>query len=159
VINVSWANAVRFARWLSSETGKTYRLPSEAEWEYAARSGGKEEKWAGTSREPELGEYAWYKANSGAKTQPVGSKRPSGLGLYDMSGSVWEWVQDWWNETYDGAPTDGKAWLQGGGGGERVIRGGSWDGRARDLRASFRLRCSPISSSTDIGFRLARDLD
>jgi formylglycine-generating enzyme required for sulfatase activity len=111
VIMVAWNDAVEYAKCLSAQTGKHYRLPTESEWEFAARSGGKEERWAGTSSQQELGEYAWYKANSGSKTQPVGGKKSNGLGLYDMSGNVCEWVQ-----TKDDL-------LLGGG---RVGRGGSW---------------------------------
>lgn len=115
MINVSLADALEYANWLSEQTSKRYRLPTEAEWEYAARSGGKEERWAGTSRDEELGEYAWYQANSGGKTQSVGGKKPNSIGLYDMSGNVWEWVQDWLNKNYEGAPSDGRAWFREGG--------------------------------------------
>jgi formylglycine-generating enzyme required for sulfatase activity len=159
VIKVSWNDAVEYAKWLSAQTGKGYRLPSEAEWEYVARSGGKEERWAGTSREQELGKYAWYQANSGGKTQPVGGKDPNGLGLYDMSGNVWEWVQDKWHENYEGgAPTDGRAWSEVGGRGQRVYRGGSWGTSPEHLRASYRDADSPGSLCNYIGFRLARDM-
>ena len=81
--NVCYTKLLR--EWLSQQTGKRYRLPTEAEWEYAARSGGKKEKWAGTSVEEKLVDYAWYDDNSGSKTHPVGEKEPNGLGLYDMS--------------------------------------------------------------------------
>jgi formylglycine-generating enzyme len=125
-------------RWLSEQTGKRYRLPSEAEWEYAARSSGKDEFWAGTSDESKLSEYAVFGTTKG--TEPVGTKKPNGLGLYDMSGNVWEWVEDCWHGDYNGAPTDGRPWKEENGGecGRRVIRGGSWDDRPGDLRSSFR---------------------
>jgi formylglycine-generating enzyme required for sulfatase activity len=161
VINVSWNDAVEYARWLSAETGKRYRLPSEAEWEYAARSGGKEERWAGTSREQELNKYAWYHANRGDKTQPVGGKKSNGLGLFDMSGNVWEWVQDCWHGSYHGAPTDGSAWRQENDGdcGLRVIRGGSWYSVADELLVSGRGQGEIGDCTNIIGFRLAQDLD
>jgi Sulfatase-modifying factor enzyme 1 len=125
-------------RWLSEQTGKRYRLPSEAEWEYSARSSGKDEFWAGTSDESKLSEYAVFGTTKG--TEPVGTKKPNGLGLYDMSGNVWEWVEDCWHGDYNGAPTDGRPWKVENGGecGRRVIRGGSWDDRPGDLRSSFR---------------------
>ena len=155
-INVSWDDAVEYAKWLSQQTGKRYRLPSEAEWEYAARSGGKDETWAGTSQEQELGEFAWYEDNSSGKNHPVGSKRPNGLGLYDMSGNVWEWVQDSWHENYNGAPANGVAW-EDKTGDRRVIRGGSWDGKPWALRSSFRYGNFPFTRGY-IGFRLVQDL-
>jgi len=157
VINVSWEDAVAYAAWFSKQTGKRYRLPSEAEWEYAARSGGKEEKWAGTATERELGDYAWYGENSGRKTHPVGEKKPNGLWLYDMSGNVWEWVQDNWHDSYEGAPDDGSAW-ESGHSGPRVIRGGSWFVEPGLVRAAIRFRGTPDIRFDGIGFRLAQDL-
>jgi len=104
VINVSWEDARDFAIWLSKQTGKRYRLPTEAEWEYTARSGGKDEIWAGTSDEKQLAEYAVFNKSH---TEPVGSRKPNVLELYDMSGNVWEWVEDCWHNDYKEAPTDG----------------------------------------------------
>lgn len=128
VINVSWEDAKAYAKWLSQETDQRYRLPTESEWEYAARSIAinKDEIWAGTSEEAQLKEYVVYEAKN---TEPVGSKKANGLDLYDMSGNVWEWVEDCWHENYRGAPTDGSPWLQSEGGGcrLRVIRGGAWN--------------------------------
>ena len=125
VINVSWYDAVAYAKWLSQQTGKPYRLPTEAEWEYAARSGGQAKVWAGTSDQAQLKEYAVYGTD---RTEPVGGKKPNGLGLYDMSGNVFEWVEDCWHENYQGASADGSAWLRVNDSdcGRRVIRGGSW---------------------------------
>ena len=106
-------------------TGKRYRLPTEAEWEYAARSGSKDDIYAGTSEENQLPTYAVYNQRG---TSPVGAKKPNGLGLYDMSGNVWEWVEDCLHGSYRGAPRDGSAWLDADGGdcSGRVLRGGSW---------------------------------
>ncbi|CAG0993994.1 Formylglycine-generating enzyme [Geobacteraceae bacterium] len=157
VINVSWYKAVAYAEWLSQQTGKRYRLPSEAEWEYAARSGGRNEKWAGTSSVGELGDYAWYEKNSVCRTHPVGKKKPNGLGLYDMSGNVSEWVNDFWDENYVGAPSDGAAW-QTGNFGCRVLRGGSWSLRALWVRSVFRSKFPTDSWGNFVGFRLAREM-
>ncbi|MCA9423221.1 MAG: SUMF1/EgtB/PvdO family nonheme iron enzyme, partial [Nitrospira sp.] len=123
VINVSWDDAQTYATWLSQATGKLYRLPSEGEWEYAARNGSNQETWAGTLEESELGNYAVF---GGDKTAKVGSKQPNEFGLYDLSGNVWEWVEDCWHDNYIEAPKDGAPWLEGGGGdcGRRVFRGG-----------------------------------
>ena len=122
VDRVSWNDAQEFIAKLNKRSNKIYRLPTEAEWEYAARSCGQKEKYAGTNNEEEVGEYAWNSTNT-EDTQPVGLKKPNHIGLYDMSGNVWEWVQDWYAEGYykispkknPTGPSTGK-W--------RVLRGG-----------------------------------
>ena len=111
VINVSWEDARDYAEWLLGQTGGRYRLPTEAEWEYAAKIGGENEIWAGTSHSKDLAGYSVF---SKGQTEPVGSRKPNGIGLHDMSGNVWEWVEDCWHENYDGAPKDGSAWLEAG---------------------------------------------
>ena len=158
VINVSWDDAKAYAAWLSQQTGKAYRLPTEAEWEYAARSGGKPDVWAGTSDAKQLPDYAVYNTN---RTEPVGGKKPNGLGLNDMSGNVWEWVEDCWHDNYEGAPTDGSAWEDTSKGdcGQRVLRGGSWFTDPVDLRASFRFRVNPDTRNILLGFRLVQDMN
>lgn len=159
VINVSWMDAQNYANWLSQQTGKHYRLPTEAEWEYAARSiaMNKDEKWAGTSQEEHLDQYAVFQID---RTSLVGGKKPNTLSLYDMSGNVWEWVEDCRHVTYKGAPSDGSAWLEANGGdcGQRVYRGGSYDGRPRDLRTSDRNWSYAALQIGNVGFRLVRDL-
>jgi formylglycine-generating enzyme required for sulfatase activity len=162
VINVSWDDATAYADRLSAQTGQRYRyrLPTESEWEYAARSGAKQEAWAGTSEESELEKYAVFAQNSGGRTAEVGSKQANEVGLHDLSGNVWEWVEDCVHATYEGAPKDGSAWLEANGGncGGRVIRGGSWDFDPVYLRASLRLRFIAGDRLSLIGFRLAQDL-
>ena len=155
VINVSWNDAVAYAKWLSHATGKFYRLPTEVEWEYAARSGGKDDIWSGTSNEEHLAEYAVV-----GLTEPVGSRKPNGLGLHDMSGNVWEWVEDCWHINYDGAPTDGSGWLEVNGGdcAQRVLRGGSGGDRPLSLRSSHRFSYNADFRIFAIGFRLAQDI-
>jgi formylglycine-generating enzyme required for sulfatase activity/energy-coupling factor transporter ATP-binding protein EcfA2 len=154
VINVSWEDAVAYCEWLSKRTEKVYRLPTEAEWEYAARSGGKEDIWAGTSKETELGEYAWYEKNSGGKAHPVGMKKPNSLGLYDMSGNVWQWCSDWYADYQDvGVVRDP---VGPDSGSSRVIRGGSWYDSAGHCRSAYRVRSTPDYRDVYLGFRLAR---
>ncbi|MDF0676652.1 MAG: SUMF1/EgtB/PvdO family nonheme iron enzyme [Nitrospira sp.] len=157
VVTVSWNDAQAYAQWLSQQTGKRYRLPTEAEWEYAARSGGQDQTWAGTSEESQLKKYAVYEAN---KTEPVGSKQPNGLGLYDMSGNVWEWVEDCQHWDYEGAPSDGSAWLATNGGdcNRRAIRGGAWDNIPVGLRTSSRNWSLTDYRFNFLGFRLVQDL-
>jgi formylglycine-generating enzyme required for sulfatase activity len=141
--NVGWSDVRDFIRKLNAKSGDKYRLPTEAEWEYAARSGGRNEKWAGTSGEDELGQYAWFDKNSDKKTHPVGQKRPNGLGLYDMSGNVEEWVHDNYIEMYynhenyyNNSPRNNP---QGPVSGPyRVLRGGSWFLDAGSARTSSR---------------------
>jgi len=161
VINVSWEDAVNYAKWLSQATGSRYRLPTESEWEYAARSRGKDEIWAGTSDQEQLGNYAWFNSNSAGRTQLVGTKTPNALGLKDMSGNVWEWVEDCWHDDYNNAPTNGSAWLEGNGGncGVRLRRGGGWTDSPISLRSSSRNWYSADTRSTLIGFRLAQDIN
>ena len=150
-----------YAKWLSEETGRRYRLPTEAEWEYAARSGGKDEIWSGTSDKEQLADYAWFNMNSTGSTQPVGTKKSNGLGLKDMNGNVWEWVEDCWHDDYNNAPTDGSAWLEENGGncGIRLRRGGAWTNSPPSLRSTSRNWYSADTRSTLIGFRLAQDVD
>jgi formylglycine-generating enzyme required for sulfatase activity len=153
IINVTWVQALVYCHWLSQKTGDHYRLPTEAEWEYAARSGGKKEKWAGTSSESSLGSYAWYTSNSGSTTHPVGQKQPNELGLYDMNGNVWEWCSDWYGSYPSGSVTNPTVPSSGA---NRAICGGSWNNGAGRLRCAFRYDLSPADRYHDIGFRLAK---
>ena len=157
VINVSWDDAVAYAKWLSQATGKRYRLPTESEWEYAARSRGKDEILAGTSDEKELADFAVFGT---LQTALVGGKKPNALGLHDMRGNVWEWVEDCWHSDYYEAPTDGSAWLKAklGNCGQRVIRGGSWNDYPGNLRVPLRSQDPTNHRSTNLGFRLVQDI-
>jgi len=155
VINVSWEDAVVYAAWLSEQTGKQYRLPNEAEWEYAARAD-TQTRWCFGDDESALGEYAWYSQNAGRKTQPVGKLKPNPWGLYDVHGNVWEWVQDCWHDSYTGAPDDGVPW-ESGDCDRRVLRGGSWCNLPEDLRSAYRYRYTLDYRDFYLGFRLAQD--
>jgi formylglycine-generating enzyme required for sulfatase activity len=140
-------------------TDKKYRLPTEAEWEYAAGGGASNRtKWAGTDSEIALDDYAWYNNNSDIETHPVKEKLPNALGLYDMSGNVWEWCEDDSHDNYEGVPTDGSAWVDSQRSSERVVRGGSWGSFASYTRAACRGSYSPDSRLINIGFRLALSL-
>ncbi len=155
VINVSWDDAKAYCAWLSQKTGKNYRLPSEAEWEYAAGGGAlNRTKWAGTNDESSLGEYAVYLSNSGSKTASVKSKKPNALGLYDMSGNVWEWCEDDWHGSYNGMPKDGSAWVDNLRGSYRVLRGGSWNNYPYFCRVAYRYYNYPTDRDSYLGFRL-----
>jgi len=153
VENVSWNDVQEFIRRLNQRSGKSYRLPTEAEWEYAARSGGRNEKWAGTSSESELADYAWYYNNSSYHSHPVGQKKPNGLGLYDMTGNVWEWMSDWYEEGYYArSPKDEP---QGSATGQtRSLRGGFWGDLPRLVRVSRRISVAPTGHAPGYGFRL-----
>ncbi len=153
VENISWQDAMRFIKRLNSKTGKDFRLPSESEWEYACRAGGNDEYCGGRN----VGKFAWYLFNAGAKTHAVKQKMPNAWGLYDMSGNVWEWTQDCWNNNYNGAPTDGSAWT-GGDCGSRVLRGGSWSDSQEFLRAANRSESTIGKRDAEFGFRIARTL-
>ena len=152
VEQVSWNDAVAFIERLNERNdGFIYRLPTEAEWEYACRAGTTDD-YAG---EPEA--IAWYNDNSAGKTHVVGTKLPNAFGLFDMLGNVWEWCADWYHDDYAGAPADGSAWLSGGEQTHRVLRGGSWDYSAQTLRSSFRNRNCPDFRLNDNGFRLCAE--
>jgi len=149
---VSWEEAVEFCRKLSEKTGKTLRLPTEAEWEYACRAGTKTRFSFGDSASA-LGDYAWYGSNSGNKTHPVGQKKPNAWGLYDMHGNVWEWCADWYGSYPSGSLTD----PQGPGSGSlRVVRGGSWRLNVTDdFRCAYRDDLGPPFRLGIHGFRCA----
>jgi formylglycine-generating enzyme required for sulfatase activity len=154
VDTVSWDEVQLFLLKLSQKTGKKYRLPSEAEWEYAARANTTTEYFWGDN--PQLAsDYAWHSGNSERQTQPVGLLKPNLFGLYDTMGNVWEWTDDCWNLNYIGAPTDGSAWLKSDCY-SRVSRGGSREVGFRYLRSTLRYFRSAIERDGVIGFRVAR---
>ena len=124
VENVSWDDATEFTNRLSQKTGKQYRLPTEAEWEYASRAGSSS-RWSFGDNWITFDEFAWTSMNSKFKTHPVATRKSNAFGLFDMYGNVWEWTQDCWNDNYSGAPVDGSAWVSGDCL-QRVVRGGSW---------------------------------
>ncbi len=156
VENVSWEDVQVFIQKLNAKTGKNFRLPSEAEWEYAARGGQKSKgfKYAGDTRN--LGLVAWWSGNSGKKTHPAGERKVNELGICDMSGNVWEWCADVWHLNYTGAPVDGSAWDSNSK--ERAspaLRGGSWNDNPLHCRVASRSGFGPADRSDQIGFRLA----
>ena len=168
VINLDWEEARAYARWLSEQTGRSYRLPTEAEWEYAARAGTTTKYSWGNEASHEQANYGTDKCCAGLAqgsdrweyTAPVGSFPANGFGLYDMHGSVWEWTQDCWYASYDGAPTNGQAW-EGGNGGDcdrRVVRGGSWGANPRYMRAADRNFLDVSDRSKTLGLRLVQNL-
>ena len=154
VDHVTWEMAQSFVEKLSKLTGKKYRLPSEAEWEYAARAGTAKEFYDSDDT-ASLDTYAWFSGNSGMEVHGVGEKKPNRFGLYDMHGNVWEWTQDCWNLDYKGAPETQAAW-EAGNCESRVNRGGSWFNTARMLRSAFRSRFATTLKSPYFGLRVAR---
>jgi formylglycine-generating enzyme required for sulfatase activity len=182
VINVSYEDAVAYAKWLSEQTGEEFRLPSEAEWEYAARAGTRTRRFWGDApsqacehanvldkrnEEKLRARYAisWEPhdcEDSYADIAPVGQFKPNRWGLYDMLGNVYEWLQDCWHKNYEGAPKDGsRAWEAENDGNcaLRVFRGGSWYDDPRGVRSAYRYRLGPDFRNFNLGFRLAQDLD
>lgn len=153
VFNVSWQDANLYVLWLSSKTGQRYRLLSEAEWEYSARSGNSSAYGWGNSISEDR---ANFNTQIG-RTVPVGSYEPNGFGVHDMHGNIEEWVQDCWNDTYSGAPLDGSAWTQGDCD-VRVLRGGSWISFPDSLRSARRYGVVSGLRYHFFGFRVARAL-
>ena len=150
VEEVSWNDCQDFIKKLNSLTGRTFRLPTEAEWEYAARGGNKSRhfKYSGSDN---IGNVAWYWDNSGYGTHAVGTKSPNELGIYDMSGNVWEWCSDWYGDYSAGAQTNPQGPSSGS---YRVLRGGSWGSHAGGCRVSYRNYFDPGSSFNGSGLRL-----
>ena len=159
VEGVSWNDVQEFIRRLNAREGETrYRLPTEAEWEYAARAGSTTAYSFGDD-DGQLDDYAWYGKNAGNTTHPVGQKLPNAWGLYDMHGNVWEWVQDWYGRYPAGSGGSAEATVDPTGpaqGANRVLRGGSWIYDGRYARATQRLASAPRDRDGNLGFRLAR---
>jgi formylglycine-generating enzyme required for sulfatase activity len=149
---VSWHEAQGFIRRLNEQDdGFTYRLPSEAEWEYACRAGGTD---VFASQPRPLNTLAWWDDNSGQQSHPVGQKSPNDFGLYDMHGNVWEWCQDYYHEGYRGAPANGSARRRKGATGYRVMRGGSWDYDSSHARSANRDSLAPHTRGNHVGLRV-----
>lgn len=161
VEKVSWQDAKRFVKRSNQAEGTSkYRLPSEAQWEYAARAGSTTAYSFGDDKGG-LGQTAWYDGNSGDRTHPVGEKSANKWGLQDMHGNVWEWVEDCYHKNYRGAPSDGSVRTSGceknsKGDAYRVIRGGGWVSDAYDSRSARRFYDSPGDRFFSLGFRLVR---
>ena len=151
VEQVSWNDARNFVSTLNGLGNGTFRLPTEAEWEYACRSGGRQELYCGGNNADVV---AWFYGNSASSTHPVGGKAANGLGLHDMSGNVSEWLEDCWHDNYSGAPTNGAAWITGNCS-ARVVRGGSWDSNLEQAGVRFR---EGNFGYYNIGFRVTRTM-
>jgi formylglycine-generating enzyme required for sulfatase activity len=153
VESVSWHDVQEFIQKLNAQTGKTYRLPTEAEWEYAARGGAQSQgyRYSGSNT---VGDVAWYDGNSGGTTHPAGQKSPNELGIYDMSGNVYEWCSDYWSFSYSSSSQTNPAGPSSGS--HRVFRGGGWnDFVAQYVRVPFRFVGAPDFRFRYLGFRLA----
>jgi len=153
VVCISWDDVQKFIRKLNAQTGKQYRLPTEAEWEFAACGGNRSQgyKYSGSNT---VGNVAWYEENSGGTTHAVGSKSSNELGIYDMSGNVWEWCSDWYGNYSSNVQINPQGPSTGS---IRVNRGGSWNYGARLMRASYRGSDAPGNLNYALGFRLACD--
>jgi len=156
VRRVKWTDAVAYAQWKSEREGKKYRLPTEAEWEYACRAGA-DTKYCFGDDKALLDEYAWYAENAGKVTHDVGSKKPNAWGLYDMHGNVWEWCLDRYADDYSDTPLDGSAYAVSSEKG-RVLRGGSYNGDADKCSCTSRINLGSGGKNYFIGFRLVEEI-
>jgi formylglycine-generating enzyme required for sulfatase activity len=154
VVYVSWNDCQAFLTAINGLGLGQFRLPTEAEWEYACRAG-TDTRWSFGNDSAALGDYAWYSTNSGNVAKIVGQKLPNSFGLYDMHGNVWEWVQDWYHSNYVGAPVDGSAWVDPVGT-SRVLRGGSFSPSAVNCRSAYRSYYTPGRRNDNDGLRLLR---
>jgi formylglycine-generating enzyme required for sulfatase activity len=161
VIGVSWEDAIAFCQSLSEQTGKEYRLPSEAEWEYACRAGTPTPFYCGEMITTEVANYNGRSFNDGPEGSDRNQTTPviefghaNGFGLSDMHGNVREWCLDHWHDDYDSAPSDGRAWIEGGDSNRRVSRGGSWDDFPRVCRSAYRYYDTPVFQDDYLGFRV-----
>ena len=152
VTNVSWSDAKQFVAWLAGATRKAYRLPSEAEWEYAARAG-TQTKYSFGDDPKDLGDYAWHTGNAAGNDPPVGAKKPNPWKLYDVHGYLWEWCSDDWHDNYESAPSDGSAWLSGGDPKRAVLRSGSWKDAANKHTSSYRRSADKDLRDDAVGLR------
>ena len=151
--SVSWEQAVEFCDRLSRKTKHNYRLPSEAEWEYACRAGSSTTFHFGETITTDLVNHVQDRK----QTTDVGNFMPNAFGLYDMHGNVWEWCFDHWHENYQGAPSDGSAWIEGGKSDRRLLRGGSWYNYPRHCRSAYRNGYGPGYRNNGLGFRVVCD--
>ena len=154
---VSWNEAKEFVKKLTDKTGRQYRLPSEAEWEYAARAGSAT-NWVHDDTPLKLGEYAWYRENSGDRLQLISKKSPNSFGVFDMQGNAWEWVEDCWHKNYNDAPVDGSPWVTGCESSARTLRGGSVMSEKNAVRPSYRTSGNPSVFFFDYGVRVAGNI-
>ncbi|MBT3238188.1 MAG: formylglycine-generating enzyme family protein [Rhodospirillaceae bacterium] len=158
VMNITWFETQEFTEWLSKKTGHTYRLPSEAEWEYAARAGTTTEFWWGDEVGENLGNCRNCKSEWSKKgSAPVGSFAPNPFGLYDVHGNEWEWMEDCWTPNQIDAPTDGSARMDGDCG-SRVMRSGSWYYFSKNMRSAWRFKNDARVKSYGIGMRVVREM-
>ncbi len=158
VINVSWKDAVAYTKWLSAKTGRVYRLPTEAEWEYAARAGTYTQyPWGNSVGKNRANCFDCASRWDSLQTAPVGSFKPNPLGLHDMNGNVMEWTQDCYHKTYRGAPRNGAAWISGSCS-TRVVRGGSYKSTTDGIRSFAREHMPPDTKASQIGFRIVREM-
>ena len=156
VMNITWQEAKNYCVWLGTKLGKTVRLPSEAEWEYAAKAKGEVIQWAGTNNQNDFANYAWDDNNSGGTTHDAASKNPNSIGLFDMCGNVWEWCNDWYSSSYYSTSPQNNP--QGPvSGSNRVIRGGSYQDYSENSSTVYRFSYYPLNTNSGIGFRCVKD--